>query len=509
MKLRPYQVKCVRQALKFFQKDKVFRIDACTGAGKTVMATEIAKSYKNVVFVCHTNNLLDQLQSSVELTLKRRMPDSWSSYTYQTLRTKTKKDHKEIDLLVVDEGHQGGLSKDDVSGSYRQIIKNLKPKKILVLSATDHNLDASIFGKKTSENTFRFTYRDGMVAGVLNNCDLITIHTGLKQFISDDTVIDGPNLSVVKKKAAKRKVNLVVDESKDNILKAHLTSAAEVYLTQECNVKKGYYPQAVFFVSNKTQADILKKALYDRMLQHTKDNKNKRLPLPNLVQISHSGITESTEIIQFFKNKEFSCLVNIKQIQEGFDYPDLDLIFDCSPSFSNRGRVFFQRLGRCLRTNDEKKPSRYYFLYRLSAGGKFDGTKAAGDNLSVVDLPASEARDEHLEAIGEANRLIEGQGIDGGVAYKGIEIDQNALNTPTAIPVGNMYSGMLDDLASDKPKNIYISSSRLIVKGADGEAEIKRRSLFDMLRESDAPWNSFTTPQEMADFLKKYSGVAS
>jgi superfamily II DNA or RNA helicase len=508
MKLRPYQVKCVRQALKFFQKDKVFRIDACTGAGKTVMATEIAKSYKNVVFVCHTNNLLDQLQSSVELTLKRRMPDSWSSYTYQTLRTKTRCDHKEVDLLVVDEGHQGGLSKDDVAGSYRQIIKNLKPKKILVLSATDHNLDASIFGKKTSENTFRFTYRDGMVAGVLNNCDLITIHTGLKQFISDDTVIDGPNLSVVKKKAAKRKVNLVVDESKDNILKAHLTSAAEVYLTQECNVKKGFYPQAVFFVSNKTQADILKNTLVQRLIFH---GKKSNIPSDKkFVQVSHSGITESTEIIQSFKDKEFSCLINIKQIQEGFDYPDLDLIFDCSPSFSNRGRVFFQRLGRCLRINDEKKPSRYYFLYRLSAGGTFDGTKAAGDNLSVVDLPASEARDEHLEAIGEANRLIEGQGVDGGVSYKGIEIDENSLNTPKAIPVGNMYSGMLDDLASDKPKNIYISSSRLIVKGADGEAEIKRRSLFDMLRESGTPWNSFTTAQEFVDWIKKYNqGVAS
>jgi superfamily II DNA or RNA helicase len=456
------------------------------------MATAIAKHFdKKVVFVCHTNVLKEQLkQSIIENLGVAKIPKMWSFHLYQSL--KRHKIHN-VDLMVIDEAHQGGLEKE--IGSYKSIIANIRPRKVLGLSATDYNLDKEIFGEKTSANTFTYSYKQALLDQVLNECEVITIHTGLEQTLQDGKKIIGKDLNEVLKKDRQEKVNLCSNESVKAISKGSLIGGIETFLRNEFDISTGKMSQAIFYVDSIEQANAMPRLFFERLGRlYTKAKRVVDRPArKSVIRVVHSQIDnqENEENIQDFKSGKFSVLVNVNQLQEGFDYPDLEVVVDFAPSFSNNSRVFFQRLGRCLRLKKGKGRSRYYLVYRISGSSKkYDGSLVL--NESVGKLTAVEQKVQ--------NQIIDTHGhIYSGLANgNGESTDPKSITIPTDVvqkPGSFIVDGVVDDsfvhnfsknlkkLAPKKSRSITVYTGRSVIQ-VDTQKEFGRIALSRLLEPS-------------------------
>ena len=369
--LRDCQKKGFDLAIKHLSKNKTFRFNMTTGSGKTVLAIktadEIFKDGCKIVSV-HTINLKKQF----EFEIKKHSINSklWVVNTYQSLKNiKTK-----CDILIVDEVHQGGQESE---GCYKKIINNLKPKKIISLSATDYNVDDKLFGKEK----YCYGLEEASKDKIINECDIITIDTGLNQILSSKEKISKEKLSHIYDENIKREVDLKFKKSLDAIYSNNVKSALEVYLKNE----KGN--QAILFVHN---IEWCEKA-------HLIANE---LGITNKFIHSNIKSKEVASNINKFKNKDFNILISIRQLREGFDFPDLEVAIDCAPSFTNEGRDFKQKIGRILRNPFGKKRSRYYIINCVN---KFSSDLDIHDSL-IANIEVTSRNDLRINKL--TNREI-------------------------------------------------------------------------------------------------------
>ena len=491
--LHHYQKVAVAKAKAYYNDfsldaPKIFRFNICTGGGKTVCAIRLAVKMVGqgtIVVVCHTNNLAAQFEREVcaEMGLIQK-PSNWFFYTYQSLRNKTLKDHPRIDFMIVDESHQGGLTDE---GSYAKILKKFKPKHVLALSATDYGLSEGVFGVKGDNNTFVFRYEDAMEAGVLNDCEILTIHTGLNQVLAgelDEKTVEEEDLSDLLATDKEEGVDLANAKSRLAIEEANLLAAIEVYFARECDLRAKKFNQAAFFVRTIAQAEKALEFFGKRLSFHATKAKVKGLSMgAGFCRVSHSKMTSDN--INDFKAKKFPVLINVKQVQEGFNDPDLALIFDCSPSFTNDGRVFFQRLGRSVRKKDGKPTSRYYTFYRVSGSvSKYDSTEAAKEAIGAAEYEAM--KPEQKEAIeGNVNVAATLQGfLRSETDEKNLMVGVDAFAAPDAVATNKVFgeSAILAAILDKQPAKIYVAKSSYTVKKATGHKQKDCVRLFDILR---------------------------
>lgn len=168
MKLRPYQNEIVEAAVRQFKtsNDPVI-IDACVGAGKTLMISHIARHViekgGRVISLAHTKELVE----GAHKTFKSYAPDmevgifsaaigrkdTHHQVTFATEKSLTNAlpSFEKIDLLIIDEAHR--VNDRSETTCYMRIIKHfqsLNPKlRILGLTGTAFRLGTgSIVGKK-------------------------------------------------------------------------------------------------------------------------------------------------------------------------------------------------------------------------------------------------------------------------------------------------------------------------------------------------------------------------
>jgi superfamily II DNA or RNA helicase len=525
--LRDYQKKAVKQAIQYYHEcGDIFRLNICVGGGKTTtsihLATQLVKGQSKIVVVCHTEQLRDQFRENTKDQLgisDKDMASKFEFYTFHTLRNKTKKDLPNIGLLIIDEIHQGGQS--DL-GSYKKIIQNLKPKKILGLSATDAGVSESLFGKKTKKNTFTFSFSDAKKAGVLNECEIFTIHTGLEQHLEglDKRLVQGEDLASVTKQDYDLGVNLSDQRTVDAINEANIYAAVETYFELEADFKNKKFPQAVFFVGTQAQADKCREIFLKRYSKHATKHKLKGLAGgDDIVRVTHSGMNKNDNIADF-KNKKFPVLINVRQIQEGFDDPDLELVFDCAPSFHNEGRVFIQRIGRPLRVKVGKGVSRYYTFYKATGRlKKFNGEQI--EEVLSEHVPGyKDASDTeksfyliHAENMVSATLAEHSCDTDKGLNEvldrEELEIDFGSFGKPVTFETDNLYKGsdLISSLAGEKPKSITVTRSDFIVTRARGHKIKNTVALHEFLqREGDAMTGA--TMDKILLAMKKIRGLA-
>lgn len=388
--LRDYQKEGVEKALSYLKENKFFRFNMIVGSGKTVMAIHAANILNTgrVIVAVHTNVLRRQFLREIKKEFGF-MPNDWEVYTYQSLRNV--ENHK-CYTLIVDEVHQGGLTED---GSYLKIIKTVKPEKVLSLSATDTGVQESLFGEKTKENCFLYGLERASQEGIVNDCEIITVDTGLSQVLSSVEMVEGKTVEEVREED----LNIGVDlkGSAEAINKAAIICAISAY--KEAEEKKGF-PLCLMFVPNIFMADF---AL----------EKCKKAGLSAEATYSGIGRQISREAILKFKSKKIKVLVNIRRMQEGFDFPELEVIMDTCPSFSNDGRVFIQRLGRALRKAPGKEKSRYYITNKVT---------------SAIRKP--KLISEHLETRAEAEFAIKNDLVDNKTDFEDLFIDGNHFKDP-------------------------------------------------------------------------------
>ncbi|HML83304.1 MAG TPA: DEAD/DEAH box helicase [Thiomonas arsenitoxydans] len=124
MKLREYQRDAVvRVANSLAEVDNVLLVSP-TGAGKTVMAAEVARTFSRVLLIAHRRELVEQLRRAVS------GPHVVAS-TIQSAHTVM----DAPDLIVVDEAHH------IVAKSYGDLIARFPGAKILGMTATPQRLD--------------------------------------------------------------------------------------------------------------------------------------------------------------------------------------------------------------------------------------------------------------------------------------------------------------------------------------------------------------------------------
>ncbi len=345
--LRKHQKVGHEAAIKHYRKNKHFRFNMTTGTGKTVLAihTGDALYKKDKVVATHTNILKEQFRKEVDKWAKD--PSTWVVETYQTLRGM----RIPCNMLIVDEVHQGGQESE---GSYKTIIKGLAPLKILSLSATDYKVDEKLFGKEK----FSFGLEEASKAGGINESKIIILDTGLKQILSSGDKIIADKLAHVYDQDVELGVDLKHSKTIETVLENNIKCALKEY-------KKSEKSQAIMFVNSIEWCDKARLTA----LQMKIDAKN-----------IHSGMKkeEVADIVNSFKNKDFKLLICVRQLAEGFDYPELEVVIDCCPSFTNEGRMFKQRFGRPLRKLEGKPASRYYIVNTVN---KFSSDLDVYDSL--------------------------------------------------------------------------------------------------------------------------------
>ena len=157
MELRPYQLQAVdgcRQALR--SADSALLVMP-TGAGKTVVFTEIAKLARNkgrkVLILVHRRELVTQACSKLDkvnvkhgiISAGSKSSKHWVQVaSVQTLVRRLHKSTWTPDLIIIDEAHHA------VAGSWDKIIAHFQSAKIIGVTATPTRLDGRGLGSHFS-----------------------------------------------------------------------------------------------------------------------------------------------------------------------------------------------------------------------------------------------------------------------------------------------------------------------------------------------------------------------
>lgn len=496
--LFPHQKAAIKKAKTVLGNSKTMRFNMCTGAGKTVTTVHTIESLygkidATVLVAAHTTILVEQFKNAVEKERKNNFPNSkltWKFDTYQSL-TKQDKIAKKL-ILVVDEVHQGGLENtSEKIKSYQKIQKIQKPFKIISLSATDSGVNEKLFGVKKS-NTFFYTYNDAMRDNVINDCTITTIHTGLEQYFMDkDSKAEHKKTYNDLESAYEDCLENGVDFSDPETVKSYeegkIASAISVYFQEWTKVSKKHnvrdMEQAVFYVKTIELAERgvqLFTSYYNHYLNSLSIT-NYPDAATKVVRAAHSHSEESDKVINDFKNKEFKVLFNVKQIQEGFDYPELSMIFDCAPSFSNNSRIFQQRLGRSLRKHSSKsKPSQYFIVTGLTTAvsprysvEKFREAVSSVEGISGID---NDALGAFVQVGSRAKKDISTHFSDKNADESQVEL---GVNHASLFSLDSKNFGLLD---INKKINVQAVTGNLIVTGAYKETKVNQVTLSSILQ---------------------------
>lgn len=497
--LYPHQKAAIKKAQNVLQSNKAMRFNMCTGAGKTVttvhtIETLFGNSKALVVVAAHTNILVEQFKQAVEKERKNNFPNSklvWEFDTYQSLVGKDKLNSKVI--LVVDEVHQGGLeSLSDKLKSYQIIHKTQKPFKIISLSATDSGVNEKLFGVKKN-NTFFYTYNDAMRDGVINDCTITTIHTGLEQyFLNKDSKAEYSktytDLESAYEDCLENGVNFKDEETVRSYEEGKIAGAIATYFeewkkdTKKPDIKK--MTQAIFYVKTIELAERGVQ-LFTSYYNHYLNSLNvSNYPDANteIVRAAHSFNDDSSKNINDFKNKLFKVLFNVKQVQEGFDYPELSMIFDCAPSFSNHSRIFQQRLGRALRKHGAKtKPSQYFIVTGLASAVS---PRYSVDKFRETVSSVEGMKDISNDALGAFVEIGAKTKKDISTHFSNKNANEHEVNLDVShIGLFDLNAKHFGLSGIGKKINIQTVTGNLIVTGAYGKSKMSQVFLSEILKQ--------------------------
>lgn len=199
MKLRSWQQACVNKALSLYQSQSHFMCLATPGAGKTVMAAELAAKLiemGNVDFVlCFSPS--SEVNESIRSTFSRRLQKRFdgligaigSVFTYQSMSSLTPAFwqllHSHNVLVIMDEVHHlKGTELNNANAWGEEVLVNIqnKAKYTLALSGTPWRSDAAPIVLS------KFTEPDNTI-----HCDFVY---GLKQAVTD-AVCRQPNIALI------------------------------------------------------------------------------------------------------------------------------------------------------------------------------------------------------------------------------------------------------------------------------------------------------------------------
>ncbi|NRD72154.1 DEAD/DEAH box helicase family protein [Shewanella sp. VB17] len=363
MQLRLWQQLCVKQALSVYQSQSHFMCLATPGAGKTVMAAELAARLIDLgkidFILCFSPS--SEVNESIKSTFSQRLNKRFdglmgaigSVYTYQFMPSLTEafwqllKTHKV--LVIMDEVHHlKGNTLNNTNAWGEEVLLNIQYRATytLALSGTPWRSDAAPIVLS------RFTEPDNTI-----HCDF---SYGLKQAITDK-VCRQPNIVLIDN----NKIKLESEQDSETF-----SSIAALLLDSKFNYQALINHQQIMLYMLRQGVKKLAQIRQENpkaggLIVASSIKHAKRLhqiivsELKQTACIVTSNLKHPSRIIDVFRQNNTEWIVSVGMISEGTDIPRLQVC--CHLSRIKTEMHYRQVLGRVLRVDSDNTQQAWLF----------------------------------------------------------------------------------------------------------------------------------------------------
>lgn len=367
VKLRPYQIKAVRDLSENFKTKNRGILSMPCGTGKTLVACEFAKRYKHVI-------IISRIKQHAEQNMIRFAEHDNRYDSIKLIDSDGTRDIKELDdiiatndkmlfsatyasvdivnmfidklsdvIVIIDEFHN--LTKTNLINESDDMFKLLHSKhNIMFMSATPrvYELEGSDYENETFEDIF------GPVIVTMNFVDAIKNNyiCDYKLFvpsISEDT-------SSIKKDIVKEiELETINDELTNKCM--YLITCLKMHGTRKCIVYLKSHEEISEFIS--TFNKLNKFYCLDCWINSiTSDDRHSKI---------HKKGSREWKLDKFTNNENVSILCSVQILDECIDIPECDAVFISYQSCAKIRTI--QRISRCLRKTSNKNKIGHVYLW--------------------------------------------------------------------------------------------------------------------------------------------------
>lgn len=381
--LRPYQQVAVESALNAFKRGKPFVIQAATGAGKSLIISEICHRLNEPVLILQpSKEILEQNHAKLKsygitdiaIYSASMNEKKIAKYTFATIGSIVRKAHlfKEFRYAIIDECHQVGIK--NTGSMYNTFFREVGITNIAGLTATPFRL----------ENKFVWSAGQQHYTGVIQMLNRITKKPFFKSIESKVEMADLINQGFLLQPEYHIQETdlseLMVNGAGTNYTPESVERWSDAKLTMLNNVAEqvdARHKRALVFCSSLRQCDraveLLKaKGIHAEVL----DGKTPK--------------RQREDLIHRFQTGQLKWVINVGTMTTGFDCPPLDAIILMRPTMSVA--LYIQMGGRCVRLdpNDGSKVAHIYdFTGTVQKFGRMETIKMAKED-GYKDMLVSE-----------------------------------------------------------------------------------------------------------------------
>lgn len=364
--LREWQEGCVKAAIEKYQSgQRHFLCQATPGAGKTVMAAELAKALIDMgnvdLVLCFSpsisvaENMRSTFSWKLDCQFSGSLGEMGGSYTYQSLKYQSDGFWKTIRkyrvLAVFDEIHHCAADEDGRSNSWgEQIVSKLQHEAeyTLALTGTPWRSD------KASIALASYTNPEGQII-----CDY---QYSLREAIHEKVcrvpklvLVDNDNLTITE--GAQRKSFSSIVE----MLKQSRSSYQDIIQNEQALgylISLGCQRLATIRQVNENAGGLIVAASVKHAQKIQSMLVNRFKQTATIVTYQHDNPLQT---IDNFRESDCQWIVSVGMISEGTDIPRLQVC--CHLSAVKTELYFRQVLGRILRTNGEQEQEAWLYTF--------------------------------------------------------------------------------------------------------------------------------------------------